>query len=107
MTSIFQLLVLYRHQLLSLLLHLYFYLSITYTKLMMHGYDWHTQSVSGIQTAQILEPICGFASPKPQESLIGYRRSLNQHPHQEILDPEPFPPPFIGCRVCNMPVFYS
>ncbi|KAJ0026023.1 hypothetical protein Pint_08629 [Pistacia integerrima] len=55
-------------------------------------------AISGIQTAHILEPICGFASPKPQEFLIGYRRSLNQHPHQEILDPEPFPPPFIGCR---------
>lgn len=62
---------------------------------------WHAQSVSGIQIAQILEPICGFASPNPRELLTGHRRFLSQHPHQEIDDPEPFPPPFIGCRVCN------
>lgn len=67
----------------------------------MHGDHWHAQSISGIQIAQILEPICGFASPNPRELLTGHRRFLSQHPHQEIDDPEPFPPPFIGCRVCN------
>ncbi|XP_044474612.1 serine carboxypeptidase-like 17 isoform X2 [Mangifera indica] len=56
------------------------------------------KSVSGIQIAQILEPICGFASPNPRELLTGHRRFLSQHPHQEIDDPEPLPPPFIGCR---------
>ncbi|XP_048226705.1 serine carboxypeptidase-like 18 isoform X3 [Ricinus communis] len=50
---------------------------------------------SELQQGQILEPICGFASPKPFQ-LFGKRRSLNEN-SQYFLDIDPSIPS-IGCR---------
>ncbi|XP_022772924.1 serine carboxypeptidase-like 7 [Durio zibethinus] len=60
--------------------------------------QYFSMCISGIQTGQILEPICGFASPKPQE--IGTRRYLDEHHDQKPLDDEQDPPPLptVGCR---------
>ncbi|XP_057974842.1 serine carboxypeptidase-like 2 [Malania oleifera] len=50
--------------------------------------------LTGLQVAQILEPLCGFASPKPQE-ILSTRKSLRL---RGLLDPEPpFPP--LDCRI--------
>ncbi|XP_042508667.1 serine carboxypeptidase-like 18 isoform X2 [Macadamia integrifolia] len=52
--------------------------------------------ISGLNTAQILEPLCSFfASPTPEE-MVGERRSLWQN-YKEFLDPIP-PTPEVGCR---------
>ncbi|KAG6705363.1 hypothetical protein I3842_07G175700 [Carya illinoinensis] len=53
--------------------------------------------VSALNTAQILEPLCGFASPKPQ-AMFGKRRSLYEN-LKAFLDPIPDPSvPVLGCR---------
>ncbi|KAG5543663.1 hypothetical protein RHGRI_016427 [Rhododendron griersonianum] len=49
----------------------------------------YSQCISGIQTAQILEPLCGFASPKPHQ-FFGERRSLYDE-EAELLLPEQWP----------------
>ncbi|KAI8550094.1 hypothetical protein RHMOL_Rhmol06G0077700 [Rhododendron molle] len=49
----------------------------------------YSQCISGIQTAQILEPQCGFASPKPHQ-FFGERRSLYNE-EAELLLPEQSP----------------
>lgn len=49
----------------------------------------YSQCISGIQTAQILEPLCGFASPKPHQ-FFGERRSLYDE-EVELLLPEQSP----------------
>nr|DAD24905.1 TPA_asm: hypothetical protein HUJ06_026369 [Nelumbo nucifera] len=46
-----------------------------------------SECLSGINTAHILEPLCGFASPKPKEK-FGDRRYLEDN-SREILDPQP------------------
>ncbi|XP_022768627.1 serine carboxypeptidase-like 7 isoform X1 [Durio zibethinus] len=58
--------------------------------------QYFSNCISGLQIAQILEPICGFASPTPQ--VIGRRRYLDEHHDQELLDDEPPTLPPIGCR---------
>ncbi|KAF8030984.1 hypothetical protein BT93_D0234 [Corymbia citriodora subsp. variegata] len=55
------------------------------------------QCISGLQTAHILEPLCGFASPKPGE-MFGVRRSLLVH--------EPTAPE-LGCRTYGYTLSYS
>ncbi|XVF64207.1 hypothetical protein PTKIN_Ptkin09bG0149600 [Pterospermum kingtungense] len=57
--------------------------------------QYYSKCISGIQTNQILEPVCGFASLKPQE--MGRRRYLDE---EQLLDDEPQPPllPTFGCR---------
>ncbi|KAF7142059.1 hypothetical protein RHSIM_Rhsim06G0063200 [Rhododendron simsii] len=49
----------------------------------------YSQCISGIQTAQILEPLCGFASPKPHQ-FFSERRSLDDD-NTELLLPEQSP----------------
>ncbi|KAH7849269.1 hypothetical protein Vadar_015415 [Vaccinium darrowii] len=46
----------------------------------------YSQCISGLQHNQILEPQCGFASPKPRE-LFGKRRSLYDE-NPELLHPD-------------------
>ncbi|XWS14809.1 hypothetical protein CRYUN_Cryun35bG0040300 [Craigia yunnanensis] len=58
--------------------------------------QYYTKCTSRIETAHILEPLCSFASPKPQE-MSARRRYLDEH-HNELLDPEPPTLPTIGCR---------
>ncbi|KAI6689128.1 hypothetical protein NL676_025956 [Syzygium grande] len=59
------------------------------------------QCISGLQTAQILEPLCGFASPKPGE-MFGDRRSLENF----FLIREPTDPNS-GCRTYGYTLSYS
>lgn len=54
-----------------------------------------SQCISGLQTAQILEPLCGYASPKPGE-MLGDRRSLLEN---FFLVRELTADPDLGCRV--------
>ncbi|XP_021284931.1 serine carboxypeptidase-like 7 [Herrania umbratica] len=61
--------------------------------------QYFSNCISGIQTAQILEPTCPFASPKPQE--IGGKRDLEEQHGEVLLEDEPPPPPplpTLGCR---------
>ncbi|KAK6277639.1 hypothetical protein POUND7_017962 [Theobroma cacao] len=59
--------------------------------------QYYTKCISGIETTHILEPLCSFASPKPQE-MYARRRYLDEH-QKELLDPEPPILPKIGCRI--------
>ncbi|XVF64206.1 hypothetical protein PTKIN_Ptkin09bG0149500 [Pterospermum kingtungense] len=60
--------------------------------------QYYSKCISGIRTNHILEPVCGFASPRPQE--IGIRRYVDEHHDEELVDDEPQPPPLptFGCR---------
>ncbi|KAK6245894.1 hypothetical protein SCA6_008984 [Theobroma cacao] len=61
--------------------------------------QYFSKCISGIQPAQILEPICPFASPRPQE--IGGKRDLEEQHGEVLLEDEPPPPPplpTLGCR---------
>ncbi|XP_042495405.1 serine carboxypeptidase-like 17 [Macadamia integrifolia] len=58
----------------------------------IQSYD---QCILGINSAQILEPLCPFASPKPQEVVGDRRRSLIRQNYTD--DPQP-PIPALGCR---------
>ncbi|XP_042508668.1 serine carboxypeptidase-like 18 [Macadamia integrifolia] len=62
--------------------------------------------ISGLNIAQILEPLCFFASPKPEE-MVGDRRSLKQK-NNEFLDPKPIKPiPTDRCRSFDYLLAYS
>ncbi|KAK6257205.1 hypothetical protein QUC31_000664 [Theobroma cacao] len=61
--------------------------------------QYFSKCISGIQPAQILEPICPFASPWAQE--IGGKRDLEEQHGEVLLEDEPPPPPplpTLGCR---------
>ncbi|PON99758.1 Serine carboxypeptidase-like [Trema orientale] len=57
----------------------------------------YQKCISGVNDGHILEPLCTFASPKPQ-NLITERRSLNQYSTEVFLYSDDEPLPQIGCR---------
>lgn len=65
-------------------------------------YKFDSQCLSGINTGQILEPSCNFASPKPQ-AMFDKRRSLYENLkaflNSDSSDPQ------LGCRVTPHPLF--
>ena len=65
-------------------------------------YKFDSQCLSGINTVQILEPICNIASPKPH-AMFDKRRSLYENLkaflNSDSSDPQ------LGCRVTSHPLF--
>ncbi|XVF39786.1 hypothetical protein PTKIN_Ptkin01aG0060400 [Pterospermum kingtungense] len=58
--------------------------------------QYYIKCTSRIETAHILEPLCSFASSKPQE--MSARRRYLDELHKQLFDPEPPTLPTIGCR---------
>ncbi|KAG5542005.1 hypothetical protein RHGRI_021740 [Rhododendron griersonianum] len=54
------------------------------------AYQFLSKCTSGINNAHILEPSCGFATPKPYLELFGKRRSLDES-NKELLVPDSSP----------------
>ncbi|KAK6938561.1 Peptidase S10, serine carboxypeptidase [Dillenia turbinata] len=61
------------------------------------------ECISGISTNHILEPLCGFAAPKP-EDMLDNRRSLIDK-YRVSFDPDPHAIPF-GCRTYGYMLSY-
>ncbi|XVF39784.1 hypothetical protein PTKIN_Ptkin01aG0060400 [Pterospermum kingtungense] len=66
--------------------------------------QYYIKCTSRIETAHILEPLCSFASSKPQE--MSARRRYLDELHKQLFDPEPPTLPTIGCRTYSYSLSY-
>ncbi|KAL7175675.1 hypothetical protein ACSBR2_029296 [Camellia fascicularis] len=71
----------------------------------LQDHQAYSQCIDGVETSQILEPSCGFASPKPQE-LFGERRYVDEK-NIELVVRQPSPCDSSRINVYRLSYFWN